>query len=147
MKYLTLAAIFLLFSTAFASYLYFSGNAEYLVLKKGVTLEVNGTPVRGEMLSGRAIAIVTRRDAGKEHSFQLFFAGDVDMKGDMGSVADCNQWVAPNLPLLIVTRHYPPCDNRRDARVIRLMGPLMDRGVLHFTARDKSIIQIDWQPN
>jgi hypothetical protein len=140
MKWLALTALILLFSVSFAYYLYFSRKADCLVLDKRRTIEVNGVPVRGEVLEGRGISIVPRRDAGKEHSYELLFAGDVDPTGDMGSAADCNRWIPPNLPLLIATRQYPSCtENGPEGKTWRLMS----RGGLHFTTADNTIIQIN----
>jgi len=73
---------------------------------------VNGVPVDGEMLAGRTFAVVTRRDPGKEHSYLMFFEGDVDATADTGRVIDCRTWIAPRLPILIETRSYPKCQDR-----------------------------------
>jgi len=101
-------------------YLYYSGEVDYLAIKRGLTIEVNGTVVRGEVLEGRMTAIVTTRDGGKEHSYKLFFAGDTDMTGNMGFVADCHRWVSPHFPFLLETRHYPRCKSLRVDR--KLIG-------------------------
>jgi len=84
-------------------------QSRYLVLNRSVTIEVNGVPVQGEVLQDRSSAIVTRRDSGRAHSYRLSYAGDVDMTGNMGFVADCHKWVSPRLPLLLETTEYPPC--------------------------------------
>ena len=82
MKWLIAATTVLLAVGFFACCLYFSGKAEFLVLERHRTVTVNGVLVRGEVLGRKGIAIVTRRDAGKEHSYQLFSVGDTDMTGD-----------------------------------------------------------------
>jgi hypothetical protein len=142
MKRLIAAATFLLVAASFACYLYFSGRAEFLVLERGRSIKVNGVPVPGEVLGRRGTdivtrrggtAIVTRRDAGKEHSYELFPAGDTDMTGDAGSVGDCHPWVAPHLPFIVVIH---PCTGTG-------AGRLMGNGGLHFTTADKSIIQLN----
>jgi hypothetical protein len=135
MKWLIAAASLLFVVGSPTCYLYFSGKAELLVLERGRTIQVNGVPVRGEVLRHRGVAIVTRRDAGKEHSYQIFSAGDVDMTGDIGSVGDCKQWVAPHLPFLIV---IPPCT--RSGPGHRLTA---NPGGPQFATADKSIIQIN----
>ena len=46
----------------------------------------------GEILSNRTDAILTRRDAGKSHSYQLFFEGDIDSNGHTGTVVAWPEW-------------------------------------------------------
>jgi hypothetical protein len=119
-----------------------SGKIAFLSLERHWTIRVNGTPVPGEILSNRFTAIVTTRDEGKHHSYQLFFEGDTDFTGDMGFIVDCGQWVAPQLPLLIETSNYPPCK--------RLLGvsdtgrwPLIDKGKsMQCVLKDQTIITI-----
>ena len=68
---------------AFAvAWLLLSGRVGYLTLDRRLKVEINGVPVDGEILSNRTTAIVTRRDAGNKHSYQLFFEGDMDSTGD-----------------------------------------------------------------
>jgi hypothetical protein len=86
------------------------GQVACLIVNKHLSIEVNGMATPGEILTNRNTAIVTRRDVGKKHSYQLLFEGDTDSDGDMGSVVDCHQWVAPRLPFLLETRSYPPCN-------------------------------------
>ena len=108
-------------------------------LDKGFKIEVNGIPVKGEILGNRFSAVVTIRDAGKKHSYQLFYQGDVDMTGDMGFVVDCRQWVAPHFPMLLQTRNYPPCKRLPEDKY----WSLMSRGrSMQFVAADRSIISI-----
>jgi hypothetical protein len=111
----------------------------YFTLDKRLRIEVNGVPVEGELLGNRFSAIVTIRDAGKKHSYQLFYAGDVDMTGDMGFVVDCRQWVAPHFSLLLQTRNYPPC-NRLPGDEYR---SLMRRAhSMQFITNDRSTISV-----
>jgi hypothetical protein len=106
-------------------------------------IEVDGVPVEGEILGNRFSAIVTRRDAGKKHSYQLFYEGDVDFTGDMGSVADCHQWVAPRFPFLLQTLTYPPCERIPEDELGPRRWPLMLRGrSMQFVTKDHSTISV-----
>ena len=126
--------ILLLLLASLACYLDFSRKAEFMVLRRHQSIEVNGMPARGDVLGGRFTAIVTTRDAGKEHSYQIFPAGDIDMTGDMGAVRDCGRWVAPRLPLLMVIH---PCNGLGPGRLMgNGSGP-------HFLTEDKSTVQIN----
>jgi hypothetical protein len=109
------------------AWLFYSGRASYFILSRGATFTVNGAPVPGQVLRGRATAIVTTREAGKEHSYQVWFAGDTDFTGNMGNVIDCHEWVAPRLPILLETRNYPPCMARTEDGPESSGWPLMDR--------------------
>ena len=82
----------------------------FLTRNSKVTIEVNGSPVNGEMLEGQLAAIVTTRVPGKAHSYRIFFEGDTDFNGDTGFVIDCHTWVAPDFPLLLEAADYPPCN-------------------------------------
>jgi hypothetical protein len=104
-----------------------SGKASYLILSRGATITLNGAPVPSHVLLGRSVAIVTTREAGKEHSYQLRFAGDTDFTGNMGNVIDCHEWVAPRFPVLLETRNYPPCVARREDRLDSPGWPLMSK--------------------
>jgi hypothetical protein len=134
-----LATLVLLLIASMLVWLPVSGRVTCLVVKRA-KIEVNGVPALGEMLGNSVNAIVTMRTAGKEHSYRLYFAGDVDSTGDMGQVVDCAQWVAPHLPLLIETRDYPPC----------LLGsqhgprePLVSKGKsMQFAGEGRSTIRI-----
>jgi hypothetical protein len=117
-----------------------SGSVAYFTLDKRLRIEVDGVPVEGEILGDRFSAIVTIRDADKMHSYQLFYAGDVDKTGDMGQVVDCRQWVAPHFPLLLHTRNYPPCYRRLPEDEYR---SLMRRGdSMQFVTKDHSTVSI-----
>jgi hypothetical protein len=95
--------------------------------------------VQGEILGNRFSAIVTIRDVGKKHSYQLSYAGDVDMTGDMGFVVDCRQWVAPHFPLLLQTRNYPPCKRLPEDEY----WSLLSRGhSMQFVTEDHSTISV-----
>lgn len=104
-----LAALTVFLIALAIGWLMLSNRVAYFTLDKRLRIELDGVPVEGEILGNRFSAIVTIRDAGKKHSYLLFYAGDVDMTGDMGFVVDCRQWVAPHFPLLLQTRNYPPC--------------------------------------
>lgn len=121
-----------------------SGKIEFLFLERHWTIRVNGTAVRGEILSNKFTAIVTRRDEGKHHSYQLFFEGDTDFTGDMGFIVDCGQWVAPQLPLLIETSNYPPCKRLFGGVSDTGRWPLIDKGKsMQFVLKDQTIITIN----
>jgi hypothetical protein len=124
-------------------YLRLSGRIAFLVLNRRVGIEINGMPVRGEVLQGRATAIVTRRDPGKEHSYQLFFEGDADSAGNVGSVMDCDKWVAPHLPVLLETRSYPPCGMISESGTHPQRRSLIQAGsFVQFVAVDGSTISV-----
>jgi hypothetical protein len=140
---LALAAIILIPVALAVAWMARSGKVAYLSLDRRLTIKVNGTPVPGEILSNESEAIVTRRDAGKHHSYRLLFEGDIDFTGDMGSIVDCGQWVAPHLPFLPETRNYPPC--RRLLGDVSGAGrwPLIYKGEsMQFVLKDQTIITI-----
>jgi len=124
-------------------YLWLTGRVSCLVSNRQVTVEANGMRVDGEVLEGRTTAIVTRRDPGKMHSYQLIFEGDVDSTGDMGFVVDCHDWLAPHVPFLLETRGYPPCrmlskdGSRPQCRSLIQAGEFMQ-----FVGEDQSTIRI-----
>jgi hypothetical protein len=109
---LTVAALLMLLLVC--AWLALSGKVSYFVLNRDATITLNGTRVPGRVLNGRATAIVTTLQAGKEHSYQLLFAGDTDFTGNIGNVVDCHDWVAPRFPVLIETWDYPPCVTREN---------------------------------
>lgn len=124
-------------------YCYFSGRLRFLTLNIHARIELNGAPVQGEILVGQGSALVTTREPGKAHSYQLFFEGDTDFTEDMGFVVDCSPWVAPHLPVLPQTRNYPPCTSFRDSVSRTKRWPLMDEGKsMRFALRDQSIVRI-----
>jgi hypothetical protein len=142
-KRLLLGAFSILFVAGVLAYLYFSGRTSFLVLNSRATIGVNGAPVQGELLEGHTTAIVTIREAGKRHSYALFFEGDTDFTGDMGFVVDCGQWVVPRLPLLPVTLNYPPCKRVIGGASDPGRWPLIDKGKsMQFVLKDQSIITI-----
>ena len=91
------------------AYPYYSGKVNYLFLKPHIDIEVNDVVVPGEVLSRSFNVVATKRDEGKEHSYLLFFAGDIDSEGNEGFAYDCGSWVAPRVPILVETQQYPPC--------------------------------------
>lgn len=142
-RWFQLTAITVLVIAMTTGWLFLSGRVAYFTLDRRLKIEVNGVPVEGEILGNRVSAIVTRRDAGKKHSYQLFYEGDVDFTGDMGSVGDCQHWVAPHFPLLIQTRSYPPCE-RPQFGINDRRWPLMLRGhSMQFITKDHSTISVE----
>lgn len=140
---LFLAAFTMCFVALVMAYCYFSGRLRFLIVNRNASIELNGTPVRGEILTGRTNALVTIREPGKGHSYQLFFEGDTDFTGDMGSVADCGPWVAPHFPVIPETQNYPPCKNVTDAKSQAKRWPLMDEGkAMRFLMPDSSTVTI-----
>ena len=111
-----------------------------LTSKNQVTIEVDGKRVNGDMLAGLT-AILTTRDGDKSHSYQLFYAGDVDPIGDIGSVVDCGSWVAPRLPFLIATYKYPPC-RRHDPQPRKRRSLLLRHGDVQFVTDTGSIVKM-----
>jgi hypothetical protein len=140
-RWLLLSALTVLVIALVVWWLFFSGRVAYLTLDRRLKVAVNGVPVDGEILGNRVTAIVTRRDAGNEHSYQLLFEGDVDSTGDMGSVIDCHEWVAPHLPLLLETRSYPPCKRLADDGVQR-WSLILRRKSMQFVTKDNSTISV-----
>jgi hypothetical protein len=120
-----------------------SGRLGYFTLNRHLRIEVNGLPVRGEILTNKVAAIVTIRDTAKKHSYLVSFEGDVDSTGDIGSVIECNEWVAPHLPLLFWTRSYPPCKHvYEDGSALKRL-PLIYRGnSMQFVTKDHSTIAL-----
>ena len=142
-RWFLLTAITVLVIAMATGWLFLSGRVAYFTLDRRLRIEVNGVPVEGEILGNRVSAIVTRRDAGKKHSYQLFYEGDVDLTGDMGSVADCHRWVAPHFPFLLQTRSYPPCKRLPEDELGLRRWPLMVRGhSMQFVTKDHSTISV-----
>jgi hypothetical protein len=124
-------------------YSYLSGRVLLLSSDIHAKIAVNGAPVPGEVLVGRTTAVVTIREAGKRHSYQLFFAGDTDFTGNMGFVVDCGAWVAPHFPVLTETRNYPPCRKGLHDASDAGWWPLINKGSsMQFTLQDHSIVAI-----
>jgi|SRR5580704_2995626 hypothetical protein len=121
------------------SYAYTSRRFGLLCRAGRYTVEVNGAAVHGGVLAGRSTAVVTRRDKGKEHSYLLLYAGDIDQTGDVGQVIDCGEWIAPKLPILIRTSNYPNCEQRSTRSRISLMS----KGTTEqFTTTEQDVISI-----
>jgi hypothetical protein len=135
-------AVFVVFLLVWV-WLVSSGRASYFILSRGATITVNGAPVPGRVLHGRSTAIVTTREAGKEHSYQVLFAGDTDFTGNMGNVIDCHEWVAPRLPVLLGTRNYPPCMARPADGPDSSGWPLMNKeNGMQFVTRNGQTITL-----
>jgi hypothetical protein len=125
-----------------ASYAYISGRFDLLRRAEHYTIEVNGAAIHGDVLVGRASAVVTRRDEGHTHSYLLLYEGDVDQTGDIGQVIDCGDWIAPRLPILIQTSSYPTC-NVRSARAGVSRISLTYKGTAQrFTTSEQDVISI-----
>jgi hypothetical protein len=141
-RFLLPVAVILVIAFAVA-WLLRSDRIAYLTLDRRLKVEANGVLVEGEILSNRTNAIVTRRDAGKSHSYQLFFEGDIDSNGDTGTVVDCHGWVAPHFPLLLETRTYPPCKRLPEDGPVLRRWPLVVRGnSMQFVLKDNSTISV-----
>jgi hypothetical protein len=125
------------------AWLVISGRVAHFTLSRRSMIEVNGIPVQGEILGNKFSAIVTRRGAGKKHSYFLSFEGDVDSTGNMGSVVDCHEWVAPHLPFLLETRTYPPCERLPEDGPAGQRWPLILRNhSMQFVTKDQSTISV-----
>jgi len=95
------------------------------------------------VLEGSLTTIVTRRDAGKAHSYRLFFEGDTDSTGGTGFVIDCHTWLAPRVPFLLEAGNYPPCNILSDDVYKDRRWPLFRRGkFIEFTPSAQSTIKI-----
>jgi hypothetical protein len=114
MRKLVLIISLLAILCAVAWVLHLNGKWAFLVRDRRQVVEVDGVVVDGDVHWHRFVALVTRRDAGRQHSYLLGFAGDIDPAGNIGSITDCHLWVAPRLPMLIHTHTYPPCVVRPD---------------------------------
>jgi hypothetical protein len=122
-----------------ALYAYISGRFDLLHRAEHCTIEVNGATIHGDVLVGRASALVTRKDNGNTHSYLLLYEGDVDRVGDIGRVIDCGDWIAPRLRILVQTSSYPACNVRSaSAGVFRIS--LSSKGTeQRFTTRQDVI--------
>jgi hypothetical protein len=74
-RWIMFAALMVLLVACAAAGLGFSGRIAYLTLDRRLRIEVNGMPVKGEILRNGVTAIVTRRDAGNEHSYLCLSRG------------------------------------------------------------------------
>ena len=118
-----------------------SGKVAYFKLDKRLRIEVNGVPVKGEIIGNKSSAIVTIRESGKKHSYQLFYEGDVDSTGDTGFVVDCQQWLAPEVPFLLQTHNYPPCKRHPEDEYGR-WSLVLRSGSMQFATKDHSTVRI-----
>jgi hypothetical protein len=142
-RWFVLSALMVLLTVFAAAWLDWSGRVTYLALDRRLSIEINGVTVEGEIYSNRVTAILTRRDTGKEHSYQLLFEGDIDSTGDMGSVIDCREWVAPHLPFILKTRGYPPCKRTQADDLPHGRWPLIHRGnSMQFVTKDGSTVSV-----
>ena len=86
---------------------------------------------------------MTMLKGGEEHSYRLLFAGDTDFTGNMGTIFDCHEWVAPHLPVLLKSRNYPPCDARPEDGFEFSGWPLLNRGSrMEFVTKDGQTITL-----
>ncbi len=142
-RWFLLSALTVIVIAIAVAWLFFSGGVAFLTLDRRLTIEVNGMPVQGNVFRNKVTAIVAIRDAGNKHSYQLFFEGDTDFTGDMGSVVDCHEWVAPDSPFLLETRSYPPCKRLLEDETPLRRWPLISRGIsMQFVTRDHSTISV-----
>ena len=114
--------------------LYLSGKFRVLTINRSTQIQVNGRVVPSELFTapGSHSAILTIREHGKERSYRILGAGDIDMVGNMGFVIDCHHWIAPRSPLLLEFGNYPRCEVRPEDGV-RWGYPLMSkRGIVQF---------------
>ena len=140
MRRLALIGFTMCLLTSIAFYLHLTGRFGLLRRTPQWKVEVNGAVVDGDVLVGRAFAVVTRRDKGKEHSYALFYE---DQTGDMGRVIDCREWIAPRLPILIETRTYPICKVRSHDMSKGSHLPLTAKnGAPQFPTADGDVIAI-----
>ena len=141
-KLLLTTAFGIMLSAFLVAYFWHSGKLSYLVLHRHSSIELNDSPVSGDLLEGPATALVTIRAPGKEHSYLLLFEGDTDRNGDMGSVRDCGSWAAPRVPFLPRTQGYPPCESF-SGNTPQSRWPLLDKGrSMEFMLPDSSRIDI-----
>jgi hypothetical protein len=124
-------------------YLIYTGQVGFFVLNRRAAIAVDGARVKGDVLEMQFYALVTIREQGKQHTYLLMFAGDVDMEGDIGQAVDCRQWIAPRVPVLIATQSYPPCDRvpGDEYRGVYVRDYSMQS--MHFKAFDGSTITVD----
>ena len=142
-KVLIVVAIVVLSILWAGAFLHSYNAVSYLSRNRHSTVQVNGTPVDGDVLEGRLTAIVTRRDAGKAHSYRLFFEGDTDSAGDTGFVIDCHTWLAPRVPFLLEAANYPPCNILSDDVYKDRRWPLFRKGkFIEFATSEQSTIKI-----
>ena len=147
MRWLTLIALVCLGLLSIWVWLVLSGRASYFILSRGAAIRVNGRLVPGRALEGRATAIVTAIEAGKEHSYRLLIAGDTDAIGNMGTAFDCHEWVAPRWPVLLESRNYPPCGARPEDGFEFAGWPLLNReNGMQFVTKDGQTITLTVPP-
>ena len=141
-KFLLTSVFGVMLSVFLVAYFWHSGRLSYLVLHRHSIIELNGSPVPGDLLEGPATTLLTIRTTGKEHSYLLLFEGDTDRNGDMGSVRDCASWLAPRVPFLPRTKGYPPWESF-SGNTPQSRWPVLDKGrSMEFTLRDLSRIDI-----
>ena len=147
-KALIVIALVVLSILGAGAFLRFYNAVSYLTRNRSAKIQVNGKPVDGDVLEGRLTAIVTRRDAGKVHSYRIFFEGDTDANGGTGFVIDCHAWVAPRLPFLLEAANYPPCNMLSEDVYKDRRWPLFRRGqFIEFLTNDLSTIRIGERNN
>ena len=78
MRRFALIGVTICLLTGAVFYSYLTGRFALLRKTPEWNVVVNGATVDGEVLAGRTFAVVTRRDKGKEHSYLLFYEGDVE---------------------------------------------------------------------
>jgi len=120
-------------------------STRYLTLTVNTTATVqdDGGPVAAEVFTGPATAVVALRESKGKQSYLLRFAGDVDWTGDTGSVHSCGSWVPPRIPILMISKHSPPCvEDPPTGPPVRSL--FLKNGYLQFVADDQRTIRIKW---
>lgn len=99
-----LAVLFSLGLLAIAAYCYREYKWDVLMKDKHTTIQVNGNTVKGEVLRGRFIDLVTIREKGKERSYFVYW--HVTDNFEPMPVIDCGKWIAPNFPFYVAINGY-----------------------------------------
>ena len=86
-----------------------TGRVDYLVRSRHAIVEVNGKQVPGDVLERELWTVVTRRDIRHERSYWISSFGDADPVGNIGFIAECKNWTANRLPLLVFRKGHFPC--------------------------------------
>ncbi|MGC1904051.1 MAG: hypothetical protein WA715_09550 [Candidatus Acidiferrum sp.] len=112
-----------------------------LAVKRAATVQADGAPVVAEVLDGTSTALVTMRESKGQPSYLLKFEGDTEWTGDTGSVLNCDEWVAPRMPILLISKHSPPCIKASPNGLPR-RSLIRKNGFLQFVTDDQRTIRI-----
>jgi hypothetical protein len=124
-----------------ATCLWLSTRFVVLTVNRTARVEVSGAPVAADVLDSGQIALVTLREPKTQHSYLLLFETDTDSTGDAGSVVDCEEWTAPRLPLLLVSKRHPDCRAAAKANTSRSSLIRKNRS-LEFVTGDQRTVRI-----